>query len=713
MAKKILNIEDLYKKVDTESMDVSYVDYWTKIDTSLIQHYIESYGLKTKTKTGAACSVGCENCQVSHIEKYKKDYPSHPVESKRKIKADPKAFPTHAFQISCPLIPKDYLEQYSEFASELSEEEKDALIINTDPVTFASKMFNWKPRSHQEIALRCQSKKKVFRFGRRSGKSDALAIEILFHAFTRIREYFDEDIKEKVTGIKILVCCPFDSQVTAIFNRILELLNGNPSLKKEFRYKQSPYHQIRLDNGAIISGFTTGSNGASAVRGQDAHVIVLDEVDYMTEKDFTTILPIAQSHSDCLIRAASTPSGLRSKFYEWCQEAADWKEFYFPTAVIDETPFAQTKISWRSLRNEMRREYTSDGWLQEVMAMFISNADGVFAAPLVTSAMEGYTYAQMREAKIRGDLGGFRYSLGVDWNTSFGTWICVTGYHPQVGLQVMEIINVPKQNFTQLQGLQKITELLSYWQPQHIYVDKGHGATQWETLKMWSSQQKPGSYEYMVQRRIKAYDFGSKVQIKEPSSGRLIEHPAKPFLVENAVRRFEDKVIKFSFEDELLRKQLLNYIIKSRQPNGTPVFGQDNTSIGDHALDAFMLSLVAFTIEEGPLAISRGMASEIGIRETIGHSMIGDQIQDPRDKRLTGSDLLRHIAKERESAIESRQQGGFPGEKKTEHYSDLDRRAWERDMIVSRDEKGNMGTRLAPSFNSRHNYQRHSGRIIK
>jgi len=713
MANKILTIEDLYKKVDTESIDVSYVDYWTRIDTSLVQHYIDAYGLRTKTKTGAACVVGCQNCQVSHIEKYKKDYPTHPVESKRKVKADPKSFPTHAFQISCPLIPKDYLEQYSDFANELSDEEKDALIINTDPVTFASKMFNWKPRSHQEIALRCQSKKKVFRFGRRSGKSDALAIEILFHAFTRIREYFDEDIKEKVNGIKILVCCPFDSQVTAIFNRILELLNSNPSLKKEFKYKQSPYHQLRLDNGAIISGFTTGSNGASAVRGQDAHVIVLDEVDYMTEKDFTTILPIAQSHSDCLIRAASTPSGLRSKFYEWCQEATDWKEFYFPTAVIDETPFAQTKISWRSLRNEMRREYTSDGWLQEVMAMFISNADGVFAAPLVTSAMEGYTYGQMREAKMRGDLAGFRYSLGVDWNTSFGTWICVTGYHPQVGLQVMEIINVPKQNFTQLQGLQKITELLSYWQPHHIYVDKGHGATQWETLKMWSSQQKPGSYEFMVQRKVKAYDFGSKVQIKEPSSGRLIEHPAKPFLVENAVRRFEDKMIKFSFEDELLRKQLLNYIIKSRQPNGTPVFGQDNTSIGDHALDAFMLSLVAFTIEEGPLAINRGMSTEIGIRETIGHSMIGEQIQDSRDKRLTGSDLLRHIAKERESAIESRQQGGFPGEKKPEHYSDLDRRAWERDMIVSRDNKGNMGQKIAPSFNSRHNYQRHSGRIIK
>lgn len=711
--KRILKIEDLYKKVTTEASDVSYIDYWNKVDEPIVQHYIDNYGLKTKTRSGGACTVGCQNCQISHIEKYKKDYPVHPIESKRKVKADPKTFPTHAFQISCPLIPKDYLEQYSDFASELSPEEKEALVINTDPVSFAEKMFSWKPRSHQEIALRCQSKKKVYRFGRRSGKSDALAVEILFHAFTRIREYYDNDIKENVTGIKILICCPFDSQVTAIFNRMLELLNSNPSLKKEFRYKQSPYHQLRLENGAIISGFTTGSNGASAVRGQDAHVIVLDEVDYMTEKDFTTILPIAQSHSDCLIRAASTPSGLRSKFYEWCQEAPDWKEFYFPTAVIDETPFAIAKINWKSLRNEMRREYTSDGWLQEVMAMFISNADGVFAAPLVAAAMDGYTYSDMRDMKIRGELTAFRYSLGVDWNTSFGTWICITGYHPQVGLRVMEIVNVPKQNFTQLQGLQKITELLTFWQPEHIYVDKGHGATQWETLKMWASQQKPGTYEFNVQRKIKAYDFGSKVSIKEPATGRLIEHPAKPFLVENAVRRFEDRIIKFSYEDDLLRKQLLNYIIKSRQGNGTPVFGQDNTSIGDHALDAFMLSLVAFTIEEGPLAVAKGLSTQIGIREMVGHQILGDQLQDPHSKKLTGGDLLRHLQNERNSAIDSRKNGSGPLDKKTEHYSDLDRRAWERDMIVSRDQKGNLDQRVGPSFNPRHNYQRHSGRIIK
>ena len=128
---QILAIENLYKKVDTENSDVSYVDYWTPFAPNIVKDYIENYGLKTKTRTGARCASGCENCQISHIEKYKKDYPTHPIESKRKVKADPKAFASHAFQISCPLIPKDYLEQYSEFSNELSPEEKDALVIKS------------------------------------------------------------------------------------------------------------------------------------------------------------------------------------------------------------------------------------------------------------------------------------------------------------------------------------------------------------------------------------------------------------------------------------------------------------------------------------------------------------------------------------------------------------------------------------------------------
>lgn len=681
---KMLSIHDLFKKVETEQNDVSYVNYWAEPEESFLSQYINEYGLKTKTAdTKTPICNGCKVCQISHIEKYKKAYPSHPVESERKQALDSTAFPTHPFQITCPLIPDSYVE-YGKALTNLSGKEVESILPNIDPVEFAKRFLRWKPRAHQELALRCQSKKKVYRFGRRSGKSDVLCVEILYHAFTKIREFYDTDLNDLVMGIKILICCPFDSQVSEIFKRLKDLLENNPELKKTYKYRQSPYHQIVFENGAIISGFTTGTNGAASVRGQDAHVIILDEVDYMSIKDFETIIPIANSHADCLIRAASTPSGLKSKFYNWCIENPDWKEFYFPTAVIDETPFAQTRLDWKTLRREMRRECTSDSWMQEVMAMFISNADGVFASPIIVKSIGDYTYQQMREAYIQGTLmSGFKFSLGVDWNSSFGTWICITGYHPAVGLQVMEIVNVPKQDFTQLSGLQKITELLSFWKPSYIYVDKGHGATQWETLRMWSIKQPAGSYEFTVCSKIKAYDFGSKIQIKDPATNRIIEHPAKPFLVENSVRRMEDGVVKISIEDELLRKQMSNYIIKNRQPNGTPVYGQNNTNIGDHALDCFMLSMVAWTLEEGPLSISRGNSGFIGIQESLTHNMLANRVSEDEleGSRKTGAELIKYLEALRKQEAEGRR---VPKEDKFRDMPQY-KEEWERQLSIGND----------------------------
>ena len=126
-----------------------------------------------------------------------------------------------------------------------------------------------------------------------------------------------------------------------------------------------------------------------------------------------------------------------------------------------------------------------------------------------------------------------------------------------------------------------------------------------------------------------------------------------------------------------------------------------------------MLSLVAFTIEDGPLAVNRNLSMGVGIQETLGHQILNNQTQDPNDRKLSGAELLRYMQNERNTAIDSRKNGSGPYEKTVEHYSDLDRRAWERDMIVSRDKNGSLGQRVAPSFNSRHNYQRPSGRIIK
>jgi len=100
---------------------------------------------------------------------------------------------------------------------------------------------------------------------------------------------------------------------------------------------------------------------------------------------------------------------------------------------------------------------------------------------------------------------------------------------------------------------------------------------------------------------VKKYDFGSKVDVHDLFTKRLTSKPAKPFLVESTVRRFETNDIRFPDSDEKLEAQLQGYIIDRVTPTGVPVYKAGDKAAGDHALDALMLSVLAFTLEATPL----------------------------------------------------------------------------------------------------------------
>lgn len=627
-AKKALTLEDLYQPVLLEE-NVRYVDYWIEPEKSLVDQYIQSHQIFT------GCSTQCVNCQITHIDKYREMCPDTPKQSYQRMKANKKATASHAWQIQCPFIPEDYKNVISgPLKAAMSPEEIEQLKIVKDPVAFAAKYFKWYARTHQALMLRCQSKKKVLRWGRRAGKSESFAIEILWHALTKNVRVVDPETGETYdSGLKILIIAPFESQVINMFEMLNKFIERSPEVKDSFvKYRKSPHHHLEFKNGCTIKGFTTGSNEAASVRGQDAHILIMDECDYMSEGDYKTVMPIAQSHPNVLVRASSTPQGKRERFWSWSTQNPQWKEFYFPSAIIDKTPFKQSKIRWKDMRKEMRPEHSHDSWLQEIMAIFIASASGVYQPGFVSDAMKDYTYEMLREAQVAGapELAGWRYAFGVDWNSNAGTEICVLGLSPHgTGFQVVDMVNVPKQEFTQYKGLSKITEMFSLWKPTYVYVDAGHGATNWEMLRLWAGKQSPGSYEKSLERKIKKYEFGGKVEIRDPYTKKLVKHPAKAYMVENSVRKFEDKAIIFSKDDEVLRKQLLNYIIQSRSESGKPIYGFENKALGDHRLDALNLALVAWALEEGNMArYSKNVLTKIGLLGTKAHQLVSKAKQE-------------------------------------------------------------------------------------
>lgn len=133
-----------------------------------------------------------------------------------------------------------------------------AFVISNDAI--AKKVGPWKARDYQEEMLRDESLYKVYRCGRRIGKSETMIIEGLHKAYTH-------------EGFRILYVTPYETQVNLVFMRMRELIQNSPLLKIEVtKMKNSPY-TIEFRNGSVIMGFTTGASsgsGAASVRGQRA-----------------------------------------------------------------------------------------------------------------------------------------------------------------------------------------------------------------------------------------------------------------------------------------------------------------------------------------------------------------------------------------------------------------------------------------------------------
>lgn len=140
-----------------------------------------------------------------------------------------------------------------------------------DPVKWAQIFVNifdnatkikqpWVARWYQGEMMRDQSDKKVYRCGRRTGKSECMVMEALKYASTR-------------RHFRILFITPYESQVRLLFMRMNEILQESPALNSMVtRNVKSPYI-IEFNNGCAILGFTTGASsgsGAASVRGQKA-----------------------------------------------------------------------------------------------------------------------------------------------------------------------------------------------------------------------------------------------------------------------------------------------------------------------------------------------------------------------------------------------------------------------------------------------------------
>ena len=508
---------------------------------------------------------------------------------------------------------------------EIEASEEGKKLLSDDEMAFANFLYNptlwtrteisWTPRWYQDVMLKCTAFRKVSRIGRRSGKTEAICIKMLHYA------YINE-------GVTVLVIAPYKNQVGLIFDKLDIFLGKSESLSASIKRNTKNPYRVELHNGSKILGFTAGTRTGSkstGIRGQDAHMILIDEADYLSPSDFEVILAIQASRPDVLIWASSTPTGKREMFWRFCTDPQlGYKEFHFPSSV---SPM------WNAQTERLEKaQYSDAGYKHEFEADFGDIAEGVFLRKYVDASVQNY---DMGKVKRNADS---LYTMGVDWNTSGnGTCIVVNEWNKNLndGKGAFKVVfkkSITQEEFTQVKSCEEIIRLNEVWNPEYIYVDTGYGHTQIEMLRKFGMEHPATG----LANKVKGIYFGDKMEIRDPSTKQVVKKHMKPFIVNLAARRMEDGQIILPESEDIkngLVGQLRDYMVMRTTALGQPIYSDEN----DHAIVAWMLSILAATMEFSDMvrqnrSISIGLAGKFGEQSSgdfkIGKSKLEDQKRD-------------------------------------------------------------------------------------
>jgi len=470
-------------------------------------------------------------------------------------------------------------------AAGVNAEHQRQLHISRDPVVWAKQFLGAELRVYQILILRDPGLRKVLRAGRRLGKTFSLAIMLLHYSYTH-------------KDGRSLVIAPMKTQVELIYQEILRIASKNEVVTNSISRKvTSPQFMIQFSNGSTIRFFTSGmkSGGKSDVaRGQEAHLIVLDEMDYMHADDLDALYAMlqktAEDQPDKVMIGASTPTGRRERFWEWCRSPR-FTEFWFPSYC---NPYFS-----KEQEEEFREQYSPSGYRHEIEADWGEDSEGVYPRKFVDRAFVAPPWDYIPEITSARSF----HTIGVDWDKyGAGTNIvvvetCAENYEDHRFRGKSRICyreEIPRSEYTLTKAVDRIIELNRAFNPKHIYVDRGYGEVQVELLKKYGVENPYSG----LRDKVKGIGFGESIDVRDPYTKLMIKKEMKPFMVDNLRQFLEKERILVPESDEELYMQLISYVVIRTTQTGRPVFEAAGSAM-DHAHDALMLALLAITQNYG------------------------------------------------------------------------------------------------------------------
>lgn len=569
-------MEELEQSTDHIRKDIDDGDD-KKPTASLIQLYEMPWREYLKQKNyDTDINNMCRNCQKEQIRKY----------GKITIKCSGPKDISILDQNIIANMNKEELEEIKQAMSPVYWAEKNIDVNQKDPTKRL-----YVPRWYQSMQLACSASKKTIRCGRRSGKSYGLGIDIANRLVQN-------------SNYQILVVTPFLSQakeLTNVVKKILRSLGDTIGTWDDLveRSVTSPYQEIQMKNGSTFKAFTAGNDNANAVRGQGAHLIIIDEADFLTQEAFDSITAILMDKPNTEIICTSTPmgEGLLYKF----SNSKDYKEFHFPSFCIPHYNDDMDK--------EFRNSLSMMAYIQEIMAEFGLSNNSVFDTDLINRSTTIGASASIHDVVLNRDR--YIVSLGCDWNADkVGTRICVIAYDKiDKRVIIANLSNVRREGWTQVAAIDKIVELNRLYVPDYIYVDEGFGEANVQQLKLIAVNlfgKVPAGHPDLRLRNVTPVNFSSTLELRDVMTGEIRKKYFKNFIVETTKRALETGLL--AFKDPVaapIVEQMKNYVVKSRLTNGREVYEAKSSEIGDHDLDAFMIALVGLQLNEDSILDTR------------------------------------------------------------------------------------------------------------
>lgn len=503
-----------------------------------------------------------------------------------------------------------------------------------DPVVWAKEEFGWEARWYQCQAMRCTAQWQCHRWGRRTGKTNFLAIKSLHLCATK-----------PGTGMRdpftVLVVTPYQDQLAKIFQYARDALAKARTLTPT-RDINDP-HCLEFANGSKMIGFTAGEKtGARSekIRGQDANAIVIDEADRIRSDDIDAVMAILASHKDCLLYFSTTPTGLPTRFKTACENPdLGYKEFHFASY---ESPDYTDRMD-----KQLKLTYPRHTYEHEVLAVFGTSEKGVFLPNQIAAALKDYPLGQQL---LPGEVAG----IGVDCNDP------ANGTHAVV----MALNNVTQQArmidkailrgeaFSKSKSEQMLIDLFVKWKPILLAFDKGHAHGQIDDLSEWAIHHPQSG----MSDALKFYDLGKNYVFHDPVTNLEMSRPMKPLMVGIGQSFLTEKHLTLPKCEDIesgVVGQMRGFHIKRQGADGRPIYKDE----GEHTLVAMLICLLSWRLE---ILGFEPMASSTAILRRT-KSQVPDSLPNPIGMRTNtddGQGLLAQTVQTRRVSAPARTQLG-------------------------------------------------------